>query len=124
MIRIPSMNTKPLKLFVFLLLPTDTSSPLFKINAVYFSLAFFTSNPVYAKKTGTSGSGDNYVTLWRNYLILCFGVAKPSIMSHGHLRASTPEITTPSSDSGLGHDNKVTASPVFSLINSHSVLFP
>ncbi|XP_017271796.1 protein furry homolog isoform X4 [Kryptolebias marmoratus] len=69
------------------------------------------NNPVYAKKTGTSGSGDNYVTLWRNYLILCFGVAKPSIMSPGHLRASTPEITTPSPDGGVSHDNKVIGSP-------------
>uniref|UniRef100_A0A671NY90 Protein furry homolog n=1 Tax=Sinocyclocheilus anshuiensis TaxID=1608454 RepID=A0A671NY90_9TELE len=47
--------------------------------------------------TSTPGSADGYVTLWRNYLILCLGVAKPSIMSPGHLRASTPEImaTTP-----------------------------
>uniref|UniRef100_A0A671PBF7 Protein furry homolog n=1 Tax=Sinocyclocheilus anshuiensis TaxID=1608454 RepID=A0A671PBF7_9TELE len=55
------------------------------------------NSPVYAKKTSTSGPADGYVTLWRNYLILCLGVAKPSIMSPGHLRASTPEImaTTP-----------------------------
>ncbi|KAJ3590950.1 hypothetical protein NHX12_008898 [Muraenolepis orangiensis] len=51
------------------------------------------NNPVYAKKTSTSACGDGYVPLWRNYLILCFGAAKPSIMSPGHLRASTPEIT-------------------------------
>uniref|UniRef100_A0A3Q3KBQ7 Furry homolog a (Drosophila) n=1 Tax=Monopterus albus TaxID=43700 RepID=A0A3Q3KBQ7_MONAL len=59
------------------------------------------NNPVYAKKTGTSGNGDNYITLWRNYLILCFGVAKPSIISPSHL---TP-------DSGVGYDNKVIGSP-------------
>lgn len=76
----------------------------------------FNSNPLYAKKTGTSGSGDNYITLWRNYLILCFGVAKPSIMSPGHLRASTPEISaTP--DGTIGYENKVAA---FSIINSLS----
>ncbi|KAM9853032.1 protein furry homolog [Aulostomus maculatus] len=69
------------------------------------------NNPVYAKKTSTSGSGDNYVILWRNYLILCFGVAKPSIMSPGHLRASTPEITTAASESGVSYDNKVIGSP-------------
>ncbi|XP_072248255.1 protein furry homolog isoform X4 [Leuresthes tenuis] len=69
------------------------------------------NNPVYAKKTSTSGSGDNHVILWRNYLILCFGVAKPSIMSPGHLRASTPEITTPTPDSGVSYDNKVIGSP-------------
>ncbi|KAM6933331.1 protein furry homolog [Xenentodon cancila] len=69
------------------------------------------NNPVYAKKTSTSGSGDNYVALWRNYLILCFGVAKPSIMSPGHLRASTPEITAPTPDSGVSFDNKVIGSP-------------
>ncbi|XP_076002040.1 protein furry homolog isoform X2 [Genypterus blacodes] len=68
-------------------------------------------NPVYAKKTSTSGSGDSYVTLWRNYLILCFGVAKPSIMSAGHLRASTPEIMAATPDSGVGYDNKVIGSP-------------
>lgn len=64
------------------------------------------------------GSGDNYVTLWRNYLILCFGVAKPSIMSPGHLRASTPEIST-TPDSGVSYDNKVAA---FSIINSVNAL--
>ncbi|XP_056296517.1 protein furry homolog isoform X3 [Pseudoliparis swirei] len=69
------------------------------------------NNPVYAKKTNTSGSGDNSITQWRNYLILCFGVAKPSIMSPGHLRASTPEITTAVPDSGVGYDNKVIGSP-------------
>lgn len=74
-------------------------------------LVRLTSNPVYAKKTSTSGSGDNYVILWRNYLILCFGVAKPSIMSPGHLRASTPEITSATSDSGVSYDNKVSVSP-------------
>uniref|UniRef100_A0A8C4IDF9 Furry homolog a (Drosophila) n=1 Tax=Dicentrarchus labrax TaxID=13489 RepID=A0A8C4IDF9_DICLA len=66
---------------------------------------------VYAKKTSTSGSGDNYITLWRNYLILCFGVAKPSIMSPGHLRASTPEISAATPDSGVSYDNKVIGSP-------------
>ncbi|XP_061537056.1 LOW QUALITY PROTEIN: protein furry homolog [Phycodurus eques] len=65
------------------------------------------NNPVNAKKTSTSGSADNYVTLWRNYLILCFGVAKPSVMSAGHLRASTPEIATATPDSATGYDNKV-----------------
>ncbi|XP_034722056.1 protein furry homolog isoform X1 [Etheostoma cragini] len=70
-----------------------------------------TNNPVYAKKTSTSGSGDSYVTLWRNYLILCFGVAKPSIMSPGHLRASTPEITAATLESSVSYDNKVIGSP-------------
>ncbi|KAM3615784.1 uncharacterized protein V6R79_007759 [Siganus canaliculatus] len=69
------------------------------------------NNPVYAKKTSTSGSGDSYITLWRNYLILCFGVAKPSIMSPGHLRASTPEISAATPDSGVSYDNKVIGSP-------------
>ncbi|KAF7648628.1 hypothetical protein LDENG_00153880 [Lucifuga dentata] len=69
------------------------------------------NNPVYAKKTSTSGGGDGHVTLWRNYLILCFGVAKPSIMSPGHLRASTPEITTATPDGGVSFDNKVVGSP-------------
>ncbi|XP_075892588.1 protein furry homolog isoform X2 [Nelusetta ayraudi] len=68
------------------------------------------NNPVYAKKTSTAGGGDNYVPLWRNYLILCFGVAKPSIMSPGHLRASTPEmLATP--DGGVSYDSKVIGSP-------------
>ncbi|XP_045074161.1 protein furry homolog [Coregonus clupeaformis] len=68
------------------------------------------TNPIYAKKaSSTSGGGDSYVTLWRNYLILCFGLAKPSIMSPGHLRASTPEITTP--DGSISYDNKVIGTP-------------
>lgn len=79
---------------------------------------------MYAKKTSTSGSGDNYITLWRNYLILCFGVAKPSIMSPGHLRASTPEISAATPDSGVSYDNKVAASPPSGLINSPSALSP
>ncbi|CAL8352659.1 unnamed protein product [Lota lota] len=80
------------------------------------------NNPVYAKKTSTSAGGDGYVALWRNYLILCFGVAKPSIMSPGHLRASTPDVATATgaADSGGGsgcgggvllHDNKAIGSP-------------
>uniref|UniRef100_A0A8B9JAN8 Furry homolog a (Drosophila) n=1 Tax=Astyanax mexicanus TaxID=7994 RepID=A0A8B9JAN8_ASTMX len=68
-------------------------------------------NPANAKKTSSAGSGDSYVALWRNYLILCFGVAKPSIMSPGHLRASTPEIMTPTSDSSGSYDNKVVGTP-------------
>uniref|UniRef100_A0A669DKZ5 FRY microtubule binding protein n=1 Tax=Oreochromis niloticus TaxID=8128 RepID=A0A669DKZ5_ORENI len=81
------------------------------------------NNPVYAKKTSTSGSGDNYITLWRNYLILCFGVAKPSIMSPGHLRSSTPEITAPTPDSSVNLDNKVPASLSSGLINSLFYVF-
>ncbi|XP_077422148.1 protein furry homolog isoform X2 [Vanacampus margaritifer] len=65
------------------------------------------NNLANAKKTSsTSGSADNYVTVWRNYLILCFGVAKPSVMSAGHLRASTPEIAATTPDGAAGCDNK------------------
>lgn len=88
-----------------------------------FPFVWFTSNPVYAKKTSTSGSGDNYLTLWRNYLILCFGVAKPSIMSPGHLRASTPEIAAAATpESGVSYDNKVAASLSSDLIHSTNAL--
>ncbi|XP_061916437.1 protein furry homolog isoform X4 [Entelurus aequoreus] len=69
------------------------------------------NNPVNAKKTSTSGSTDNYVTLWRNYLILCFAVAKPSVMSPGHLRASTSEIMTATPDSAVGYDKVVAGCP-------------
>ncbi|XP_018100157.1 FRY microtubule binding protein L homeolog isoform X3 [Xenopus laevis] len=69
------------------------------------------NSPINAKKTSTAGSGDNYVTLWRNYLILCFGVAKPSIMSPGHLRASTPEIMATTPDGSISYDNKVIGTP-------------
>uniref|UniRef100_A0A8C7F5R9 FRY microtubule binding protein n=1 Tax=Oncorhynchus kisutch TaxID=8019 RepID=A0A8C7F5R9_ONCKI len=70
------------------------------------------TNPVYTKKTSsTSGGGDSYVTLWRNYLILCFGVAKPSIMSPGQLRAYTPEITATTPDGSINYDNKVIWTP-------------
>lgn len=71
------------------------------------SLVLPGSSPVYAKKTSTPGSADGYVTLWRNYLILCLGVAKPSIMSPGHLRASTPEIMATTPDGSVTYDNKV-----------------
>nr|XP_033804350.1 protein furry homolog isoform X3 [Geotrypetes seraphini] len=69
------------------------------------------NSPLNAKKTSSASSGDNYVTLWRNYLILCFGVAKPSIMSPGHLRASTPEIMATTPDGSVSYDNKVIGTP-------------
>uniref|UniRef100_A0A6Q2X1W1 Furry homolog b (Drosophila) n=1 Tax=Esox lucius TaxID=8010 RepID=A0A6Q2X1W1_ESOLU len=59
------------------------------------------NSPVNAKKTASAGSSDSYISLWRNYLILCLGVAKPSIMSPGHLRASTPEITPTTPDGSV-----------------------
>uniref|UniRef100_A0A8C5F4Y0 FRY microtubule binding protein n=1 Tax=Gadus morhua TaxID=8049 RepID=A0A8C5F4Y0_GADMO len=68
-------------------------------------------NPVNAKKTSTAGSSESYTPLWRNYLILCLGVAKPSIMSPGHLRASTPEITATTPDGSVAYDNKVIGTP-------------
>ncbi|KAI2659704.1 hypothetical protein H4Q32_022210 [Labeo rohita] len=69
------------------------------------------NSPVYAKKTSTPGPADGYVTLWRNYLIMCLGVAKPSIMSPGHLRASTPEIMATTPDGSVTYDNKVIGTP-------------
>uniref|UniRef100_H2LER7 FRY microtubule binding protein n=1 Tax=Oryzias latipes TaxID=8090 RepID=H2LER7_ORYLA len=69
------------------------------------------NSPVNAKKTSTAGSSDSYISLWRNYLILCLGVAKPSIMSPGHLRASTPEITATTPDGSVTYDNKVIGTP-------------
>uniref|UniRef100_A0A667XMF3 FRY microtubule binding protein n=1 Tax=Myripristis murdjan TaxID=586833 RepID=A0A667XMF3_9TELE len=69
------------------------------------------NSPVNAKKTSTAGSSDSYIPLWRNYLILCLGVAKPSIMSPGHLRASTPEITATTPDGSVTYDNKVIGTP-------------
>ncbi|KAG8136817.1 hypothetical protein E2320_005373 [Naja naja] len=69
------------------------------------------NSPVNAKKTSTPSTGDHYVTLWRNYLILCFGVAKPSIMSPGHLRVSTPEIMATTPDGTISYDNKAIGTP-------------
>uniref|UniRef100_A0A6Q2XNV0 Furry homolog b (Drosophila) n=1 Tax=Esox lucius TaxID=8010 RepID=A0A6Q2XNV0_ESOLU len=69
------------------------------------------NSPVNAKKTASAGSSDSYISLWRNYLILCLGVAKPSIMSPGHLRASTPEITPTTPDGSVTYDNKVIGTP-------------
>ncbi|XP_075418885.1 protein furry homolog isoform X3 [Tenrec ecaudatus] len=73
-------------------------------------------NPINAKKTSNASSGDNYVTLWRNYLMLCFGVAKPSIMSPGHLRASTPEIMATTPDGTVSYDNKAIGTPSVSVL--------
>lgn len=87
----------------------STSFGLYLTSNIYSCFSFcISSSPINAKKTSTAGSGDNYVTLWRNYLILCFGVAKPSIMSPGHLRASTPEIMATTPDGTVSYDNKVT----------------
>ncbi|XP_049599048.1 protein furry homolog isoform X7 [Syngnathus scovelli] len=69
------------------------------------------NSPVNTKKTSTAGSCDNSMSLWRNYLILCLGVAKPSIMSPGHLRASTPEIMATTPDGSVTYDNKVIGTP-------------
>ncbi|XP_061073615.1 protein furry homolog isoform X3 [Conger conger] len=69
------------------------------------------NSPVYAKKTSTAGGGDSYVTLWRNYLILCFGVARPTVMSPGHLRSSTPEISAGTPDGSAAYDNKAIGTP-------------
>ncbi|XP_012988600.2 protein furry homolog isoform X3 [Esox lucius] len=70
------------------------------------------TNPVYAKKTcSPSGGVDGYVTLWRNYLILCFGVARPSIMSPGHLRASTHEITATTPDGSISYEKQIIGTP-------------
>uniref|UniRef100_A0A8L0DRI2 Protein furry homolog n=1 Tax=Oncorhynchus mykiss TaxID=8022 RepID=A0A8L0DRI2_ONCMY len=69
------------------------------------------NSPVNAKKTSSAGSSDSSISLWRNYLILCLGVAKPSIMSPGHLRASTPEITATTPDGSVTYDNKVIGTP-------------
>uniref|UniRef100_A0A670YF33 FRY microtubule binding protein n=1 Tax=Pseudonaja textilis TaxID=8673 RepID=A0A670YF33_PSETE len=69
------------------------------------------NSPMNAKKTSTPSTGDHFVTLWRNYLILCFGVAKPSIMSPGHLRVSTPEIMATTPDGTISYDNKAIGTP-------------
>uniref|UniRef100_A0A3Q2E5R6 Furry homolog b (Drosophila) n=1 Tax=Cyprinodon variegatus TaxID=28743 RepID=A0A3Q2E5R6_CYPVA len=74
------------------------------------------NSPVNAKKTSTAASSDSYISLWRNYLILCLGVAKPSIMSPGHLRASTPEITATTPDGSVTYDNKVIGTPSVALL--------
>ncbi|XP_041918938.1 protein furry homolog [Alosa sapidissima] len=67
------------------------------------------TNPVYTKRT-TASCGD-YMGLWRNYIILCFGIAKPSIMSPGHLRGSSTEIMTLTTDGSVSNDYKVMRSP-------------
>uniref|UniRef100_A0A3B3T569 FRY microtubule binding protein n=1 Tax=Paramormyrops kingsleyae TaxID=1676925 RepID=A0A3B3T569_9TELE len=70
------------------------------------------NSPMNAKRASMAGSSnDAYVSLWRNYLILCLGVAKPSIMSSGHLRASTPEIMATTPDGSISYDNKVMGTP-------------
>lgn len=72
-----------------------------------------------AKRASMAGSSnDAYVSLWRNYLILCLGVAKPSIMSSGHLRASTPEIMATTPDGSISYDNKVCPHPQMAHIRS------
>ncbi|XP_072557532.1 protein furry homolog isoform X2 [Paramormyrops kingsleyae] len=80
------------------------------------------TNPLYAKKTSSASGGDNLVTLWRNYLILCLGVAKPSIMSPGHLRASMPEITAITPDGNVGCDTKVIGMPSVACLLKQLVL--
>ena len=64
---------------------------------------------MYAKKTSTSGGGENYITLWRNYLILCCSSASssPSSSSSGSVRCSPPETLASTPDSGYCYDSKV-----------------
>lgn len=62
---------------------------------------------INVKKISIVGSGDNYVILWGNYLIFCFGVVKFSIMSLGYLRVFILEIMVIIFDGIVSYDNKV-----------------
>ncbi|XP_077578955.1 protein furry homolog [Stigmatopora nigra] len=63
------------------------------------------NNPANAKKSSTGGVPDSHVALWRNYLILCMGTAKPATAGATPPRTSTPQNASP--DYASAHDNRV-----------------
>lgn len=74
-------------------------------------LSVCSSSPINAKKVNSLNSSDSYISLWRNYLILCCSTASPSMCSSssnpGSVRCSPPETLASTPDSGYSYDSKV-----------------
>ncbi|KAM9479244.1 protein furry homolog-like isoform 31-T38 [Salvelinus alpinus] len=85
------------------------------------------NSPINAKKLNSlSSSGDSYVGLWRNYLILCCSSATSSPNSSssstsGSIRCSPPETLASTPDSGYSYDSKIIGTPSPSSLFKHVV---
>uniref|UniRef100_A0A4W4H0Z2 Furry homolog, like n=1 Tax=Electrophorus electricus TaxID=8005 RepID=A0A4W4H0Z2_ELEEL len=84
------------------------------------------NSPINAKKMNSlSSSGDSYVGLWRNYLILCCSSATSSSSSSssapGSVRCSPPETLASTPDSGYSYDSKIIGVPSPSSLFKHVV---
>ncbi|XP_056133696.1 protein furry homolog-like isoform X4 [Lampris incognitus] len=87
------------------------------------------NSPINAKKVNSlSSSSDSYISLWRNYLILCCSSANssPSASSSssttsGSVRCSPPETLASTPDSGYSYDSKIVGTPSPSSLFKHVV---
>ncbi|XP_064791679.1 protein furry homolog-like isoform X10 [Oncorhynchus masou masou] len=85
------------------------------------------NSPINAKKLNSlSSSGDSYMGLWRNYLILCCSSATSSPNSSssstsGSIRCSPPETLASTPDSGYSYDSKIIGTPSPSSLFKHVV---
>uniref|UniRef100_A0A8C9WGE0 Furry homolog, like n=1 Tax=Scleropages formosus TaxID=113540 RepID=A0A8C9WGE0_SCLFO len=84
------------------------------------------NSPINAKKVNSVSSGDSYVGLWRNYLILCCSTATPSPSSSssstsGSVRCSPPETLASTPDSGYSYDSKIVGNPSAASLFKHVV---
>uniref|UniRef100_H2UL19 Furry homolog, like n=1 Tax=Takifugu rubripes TaxID=31033 RepID=H2UL19_TAKRU len=83
------------------------------------------NSPINAKKVNSLNSSDSYISLWRNYLILCCSSASPSMCSSssnpGSVRCSPPETLASTPDSGYSYESKIVGTPSPSSLFKHIV---
>ncbi|XP_057696254.1 protein furry homolog-like isoform X2 [Corythoichthys intestinalis] len=86
------------------------------------------NSPINAKKVNSLSSSDSYVSLWRNYLILCCSSASSSSSpacssssASGSVRCSPSETLASTPDSGYSYDSKIVGTPSPSSLFKHIV---
>ncbi|XP_054644743.1 protein furry homolog-like isoform X3 [Dunckerocampus dactyliophorus] len=85
------------------------------------------NSPINAKKVNSLSSSDSYISLWRNYLILCCSSASSSppmcssSSTSGSVRCSPSETLASTPDSGYSYDSKIVGTPSPSSLFKHIV---
>ncbi|XP_077574079.1 protein furry homolog-like isoform X2 [Stigmatopora nigra] len=86
------------------------------------------NSPINAKKVNSLSGNDSYVSLWRNYLILCCSSASSSSSptcssssTSGSVRCSPSETLASTPDSGYSYDSKIVGTPSPSSLFKHIV---
>ncbi|XP_061680051.1 protein furry homolog-like isoform X3 [Syngnathoides biaculeatus] len=86
------------------------------------------NSPINAKKVNSLSSSDSYISLWRNYLILCCSSASSSSSltcssssASGSVRCSPSETLASTPDSGYSYDSKIVGTPSPSSLFKHIV---